>query len=438
MQIYYDKKIVLLKEDGDTSHVCQSYDQKVAKDDKRSMRGSLAFLRKATSQTKGIVDAWQLICVGLAAVRELESDSWAYSFTKVNLHPHHRVPFPEWCQKISHFLQGGESFKEEKLVDSYALLPSFWHGMTPAEKKRAMLILNSHADTFTAACVKELSEKMHVQMSEMQNLRLCLELALRDPSHLDRELPSNSTSVPAEVSEVKTKLPHVSDGLISFQLHPKNKDGSQLYSGLDKFDDLSKMVRRVVPREVKLTPSAHLDVEVSATQQRLLDPTPQDYAMHEIASHCHGEGAKQSMAKRKLDALGFMRGESGIQNDPDRMKRLRNQIHLAESLADISKAEADTKALQTSQKTTLLIEKAPDAVRKLEEKGGDPQKLTMDEMKAIAFVKFGGKELTGNKLSHIDALIKLRAAQPAIIGPNPDTLVLTHTTTDTTPPSSPK
>ena len=41
MQIYYDKKIVLLKEDGDTSHVCQSYDQKVAKDDKRSMRGSL-------------------------------------------------------------------------------------------------------------------------------------------------------------------------------------------------------------------------------------------------------------------------------------------------------------------------------------------------------------------------------------------------------------
>lgn len=71
--------------------------------------------------------------------------------------------------------------------------------------------------------------------------------------------------------------------------------------------------------------------------------------MHEIASHCHGEGAKQSLAKRKLDALGFMRGESGIQNDPERIKRLRNQLALADSIAEISKQEQQTKAEGTQE-----------------------------------------------------------------------------------------
>ena len=35
MEIYSEKKILLIKEEGDTSHVCQMYDQKVAIDDKK-------------------------------------------------------------------------------------------------------------------------------------------------------------------------------------------------------------------------------------------------------------------------------------------------------------------------------------------------------------------------------------------------------------------
>ena len=44
--------------------------------------------------------------------------------------------------------------------------------------------------------------------------------------------------------------------------------------------------------------------------------------MHEIAAHCHGEGAKQKLAKRKIDAVGNLRGESGFANDEVRLKRL--------------------------------------------------------------------------------------------------------------------
>jgi hypothetical protein len=93
MQIYADakSKIALLKEEGDTSHVCQAYDQECAKADKRSMRTSLAFLRRATQVTKGVIDGWQLITVALAAVRELEPSTWISSFKKVSCT---RLPSP--------------------------------------------------------------------------------------------------------------------------------------------------------------------------------------------------------------------------------------------------------------------------------------------------------------------------------------------------------
>ena len=81
--------------------------------------------------------------------------------------------------------------------------------------------------------------------------------------------------------------------------------------------------------------------------------------MHEIAKHAHGEGAKQAMSKRKLDNLGYARGESGLCNDPDRVKRLKNQLHLTESLGAISKETADTKAVNSSIEAAKLIEAAP-------------------------------------------------------------------------------
>ena len=156
-------KILLLKEEGDSSHVNQTYDQKVALDDKKSMRQSLSYLRQSNKLTKGTVDGWQLIHVALAAVRELSPDSWIHSFNKVNLNPKTRVPFQDWCVRISHYIQGGESsFKPEVVRDPYTLLSAFWHGMEPDEKKLAVEIVTSHSHSYSVACVKELNTKVHV------------------------------------------------------------------------------------------------------------------------------------------------------------------------------------------------------------------------------------------------------------------------------------
>ena len=253
MEIYNSHKILLLKEEGDASHVNQAYDQHVAKADKRSMRGSLTFLRSSTRLTKNVVDGWQLVHVALAAVRELDAQLWIDSFRKVNLHPHHRVDFAEWCKTIDHYLQGGQSFKVEAQLDEYALLPSFWHGMEPEEKKLAMSILERHQSTFSVACVRALHSELHVPLADMQNLRVCLELAENDRSHLDRRLPEKRAAAdePEAITAARTTVTDLDAGLRSFCLHPKRANGEQLLSGAAKFEHLTKLARRSVSeREV--------------------------------------------------------------------------------------------------------------------------------------------------------------------------------------------
>lgn len=230
---------------------------------------------------------------------------------------------------------------------------------------------------------------------------------------------ASAPTASAEVAAAREGLQDIAAGLRTFQLHPTKGDGSQLLTGMDKFEHMTKMARRSVPSGTDLAPSAYLDVECSQVQKRLLNPTPVDYAMHEVMSHVHGEGAKQSMAKRKLDALGNIRGDCGLANDPERLQRLRNQLQLADSLAEISKATTEEKATKASQATAELIEKAPAATAKLKKAKGDASALTKDEMSAVAFVSFNGAVLKGDKAAFVKGLSVLMKAQPTIINLSP-------------------
>ena len=154
-------------------------------------------------------------------------------------------------------------------------------------------------------CVRQLLSEMHIPLAGMQNLRVCLELAEDHPDHLEREPSANtmvslSTNLPSAVTEAQSAMADVADGLVCFQLHP-TAGGEQLLTGMAKFDHMCKMARRSTPPTVALIPSGYLDVACSTTQSMLLNPTAQDYAMHEIMSHAHGSGAKEALAKRKLD-----------------------------------------------------------------------------------------------------------------------------------------
>lgn len=418
-QIYNESKIILLKEDGDTSHVCQAYDQDVAIKDKITMRSCLDYLRQSEKLQKNVIDGWDLIHVGLAAVRELDPKSWITSFTRVNLHPRHRVEFPQWIERIEQFLQGGLSFKQEEMdVDPYALLPSFWHGMSTVEKKQALTILQSHEE-YTVECIRQLNSEMNIPLAEMQQLRVCLELALEHPDHLERsgKVESTGAPLPAEITSAQQGLADVAVGLNTFLLHPKRKDQTPM-SNEEHFEHLVKMARRTTPAGTSLLPSSHLGVEYTPTQQMLLNPTAQDFTMAEIMSHAHGDGAQQALAKRKLDSLGNLRGLCGFANDEERMRRLKAQAQLASSLAEISKINTEEKNLQNAQKTTKLIDLAQSALKKLEENTNIVEKLTKSEIRSIAFVSFGGVILKESdpKPDLVRQLTELMSKQPSIAG----------------------
>ena len=419
MEVYADAKVLLLKEEGDTSHVCQAYDQMVAKDDKRSMRACLGYLRQHHKVTKGVVDGWGLIHVALAACRELNPDSWVKSFERVNLNPHTRVPFDAWCVRIADFLVGGESFKVQSLLDPYSLLPSWWHGMPPAEKHQAYGIFTTHEKAWTVACVKEARDVLHIPLKDMQHLRVCLELAGTDPAQLDRGVIEGAAhegpALPPAVVSAQASMPAASKGLQIFQLHPQKPDGTQLLTGEHKFKHLIAMARRSTPLASVLTPSVYLDIAMGPEQQALLDPTAQDFAMGTIMAHAHGAGAKVNMAKRKLDSLGNLRGASGLANDDQRKQRLMNQLNLAKSLAAISKETQSEAAQAKSMATTASLSLAPAAIQKLKEKGGLASCLTMAELKAVAFASFNGSTLKGDKAAHVRDFNKLVAAQPSIL-----------------------
>jgi hypothetical protein len=184
-------KILSLKEEGDTSHVCQAYDKHVAKGDKCAKSLSLSFLRTGFKVSNLLIDQWSLVQVGMFAVRDTTRECWTRSFDSCNLDPRTRVSFGEWCERIGHFLQGGESFAPETFSANseahhiYAMLPTWWHAMQPHEKKRVEAVVEAHDRQFTVECVTEMHLTCSIPMKDLQNLRLCLECSWENPAQLD-------------------------------------------------------------------------------------------------------------------------------------------------------------------------------------------------------------------------------------------------------------
>lgn len=100
-----EHRIILVIEEGDTSQVVQPFDRTVAKDGKAEMRGMMAAALRCNVFGES-ASQWDLILIALHALRAMEGlDAWKKSFQMTNLHPMHRVPFPEWCKKIESFLR---------------------------------------------------------------------------------------------------------------------------------------------------------------------------------------------------------------------------------------------------------------------------------------------------------------------------------------------
>ena len=183
---------------------------------------------------------WDLVHCGMQAVRATSRrpEIWINSAIAVNLHPEHRLPFPEWCKKIAPLMTASDSFDlvVQNNTDPYHLLPLLWQAMLPCDKRMAMSIFESHGKMWNVECVREMMSTLLVTVKEMSALQLGVWHAIDDPSHLDRGMEdadvSHTSPLPSEVTEAEAARHKATHDLPAFTFKPDGMTGKEL---LDHF-----------------------------------------------------------------------------------------------------------------------------------------------------------------------------------------------------------
>ncbi len=415
LEVRMNRKILSLKEEADSSHVNQAYDKFVAKSDKATEVRTLSYLRTAKQLNRGVVDQWGLVHVGLAAVRETKPETWTASFQACNMDPRNQLSFADWCTKISPALMAGQKFKKETANDDpYLLLPAFWHGMTPTEKRQIVDVFSRHEEVYTADCIMEMRNTCRIPTANMQSIRMCLALARDNPSHLDRGAPTMeemnaATELPDAVEQAHRNGKTITNGLNSFLLKPPELAGEELFKHMIDFRK-----RNVKNEDHKI--SAHLNVSPKDKLQRqLLERSSHDLIFGNIMKEVGLDGGTEKMAKRKLDALGYIKAESGFANDEKRMKRLEEQLRLGQSLEEIKVAEEsvlkEKKKAEQQEKGAILS----GALEKLAKNDYDPKTLVKKEISAILYMRYDIDQPVAkhSKPELVDSLTKAMQDNPA-------------------------
>lgn len=111
------------------------------------------------------------------------------------------------------------------------------------------------------------------------------------------------------------------------------------------------------------------------------------------------EEAQRRCAKRKMNSLGNIIGQSGIVNSKENMEKMRQQLQLSSAKAEISRLDEAEKAKKKKDKDKSLGETA---ARKLEENARDVLRLTKDEIEALLLKAFNVTMPGSNKLRKTD------------------------------------
>ena len=115
---------------------------------------------------------------------------------------------------------------------------------------------------------------------------------------------------------------------------------------------------------------------------------------------------KKRVARRKLDSLGGIKSWSGLANTEERIRRLKGRLELADALSEISRINQLTKNAKKRKLMAEMMVQGPAALKKLREKNMQVEKLTVKDLRAIAFWYFhenvsGKKARIVKKLEHL-------------------------------------
>ena len=142
-QVFYDHRILVIKENAHSSQINQAFDRDPAKDSKRGLRRWLPVVRDCVNFIK-VIDQWTLLIVVMASQLGGRSKSWINGFTRVNLNPKCRRPLQVWLDEISEALvKGGRA----ESVDPYGpeflymiKVPDFYSALSVVDRELLALL----------------------------------------------------------------------------------------------------------------------------------------------------------------------------------------------------------------------------------------------------------------------------------------------------------
>ena len=305
-------------ENRDSSEFAQAFDQWVAKAGKKKARDMIDMLRR--SNISPIIDQWTLVNVGLSMLRDCDSSNvWEASFIAVNMHPHHRISFDDWMDKIDNFTRAGEKFDDE-VIDLSSMLPKIWL-QTPLPKRQEWLAtIKEHNANFDVTLIAKLrTQHMPLQLaSQMFKIYHC-EKRIADGNFV-RKFKSK---VGAKKS-VQTYLTPAKRGTMIYHLFKIPEAHSVTLTPFEKLEHAITVRNRTLGPAAATTVSPYLDVEVTPMNQALLELKPEDVNMYNVLqqSTCKS-GSRRKIAKRTLTALGGASGMCRILNGPEQLKQLK-------------------------------------------------------------------------------------------------------------------
>ena len=108
------------------------------------------------------------------------------------------------------------------------------------------------------------------------------------------------------------------------------------------------------------------------------------------------------MCKEKLNSYRYLVRHCGVDNSAENMKRMKEQLVMANLAAEIHQKEAADKVVEKLERNEIKDENAPAAVWKLEDKGREVMKLTVAEIELVLLFSVDNITMDGFKLRKAD------------------------------------
>ena len=212
---------------------------------------------------------------------------------------------------------------------------------------------------FSTQCCVSLRDQCFVPIADQQKLRVCYELALENPEHLEMMAPEKDPQEEEqqnqEVASVAAATKSINEGLTSFLLKPENKRGMDLFDHMLQFRNRDTKIRRTMKNQDDnatsiVRPAPYLDVEVKPGQLSIVQPSIEDLRASNLMKDAGGDRAVMKLAERKLNALGNTNSHACFVNSAANLEKMWNQMQLVLCISQVLAASSVWRQLREETK----------------------------------------------------------------------------------------